>query len=77
VKSIVAIVVLLGLVAGAWRVVVHKSNLVPSLVTPATNVHLEFSDDLLARLYRTTHELPIEDRSARPRLIALTFDDGP
>jgi len=39
-------------------------------------VHLEFSGDPVARLYRATHELP-EDRSHRPRLIALTFDDGP
>jgi peptidoglycan-N-acetylglucosamine deacetylase len=76
VKIGIAIVVAIGLIAGAWRVVVHKSNLTPALVTPATNVHLEFSDDVVARLFRVTHELP-EDRSGRPRLIALTFDDGP
>jgi peptidoglycan-N-acetylglucosamine deacetylase len=76
VKIGIAIVVAIGLIAGGWRVIVHKSNLTPALVTPATNVHLEFSDDVVARLYRVTHELP-EDRSGRPRLIALTFDDGP
>jgi peptidoglycan/xylan/chitin deacetylase (PgdA/CDA1 family) len=77
VKSLVAIVAVAGLIAGGWRVVVHKSNLVPALVTPVTNVHMEFSDGVVARLYRATHELPPEDRSGRPRLIALTFDDGP
>ncbi|MFY9738210.1 MAG: polysaccharide deacetylase family protein [Candidatus Cybelea sp.] len=77
-KSIIAVIAAAGLiVTGGWRVVVHKSNLTPALVTPATNVHLEISDDLAARLYRATHELPTEDRSGRPRLIALTFDDGP
>ncbi len=75
-KTAIAIVVAIGLIAGGWRVIVHKSNLTPALVTPATNVHLEFSDDVVARLYRVTHEMP-EDRSGRPRLIALTFDDGP
>ena len=65
-----------GLFAGGWRFIVHKSNLRPALVTPQMNVHLEFSDGILARLYRMTHEMP-QDRSGRPRLIALTFDDGP
>jgi len=75
-KGIVLIVVLFGAFFG-WRAFVHKSNLEPSLVTPAMDVHREFSGDVTARLYRVTHELPTEDRSGRPRLIALTFDDGP
>ncbi|MGC2633764.1 MAG: polysaccharide deacetylase family protein [Candidatus Cybelea sp.] len=77
-KSVIAVIAAVVLMlAGGWRVIVHKSNLTPALVTPATNVHLEISDDLPARVYRATHELPTEDRSGRPRLIALTFDDGP
>jgi peptidoglycan/xylan/chitin deacetylase (PgdA/CDA1 family) len=76
-KIVIAILGAAVLIAGGWRVVVHRSNLVPALVTPTTNVHLEFSDDVMARLYRVTHELPTDDRSGRPRLIALTFDDGP
>jgi peptidoglycan-N-acetylglucosamine deacetylase len=56
---------------------VHRSAVPPAIVTPTTNVHLEFSSDIAARLYRAMHELPTENRSARPRLIALTFDDGP
>ena len=74
---ITAIVLAAGLVYGGWRVLVHTSNLIPAIVTPATNVHLEFSAGPVARLYRATHEASTGDRSHRPRLIALTFDDGP
>jgi peptidoglycan-N-acetylglucosamine deacetylase len=77
VKGIVAIVLAVALIYGGWRVFVHKSNLTPALVTPGMNVHLEFSSDVVARLYRVTHEISHGDRSDRPRLIALTFDDGP
>ncbi len=49
----------------------------PALVTPAMNVHLEFSDDLMSRAYRATHDFRRGHRDDRPRLIALTFDDGP
>jgi len=76
VRGIVAVLLVAGLIYGGWRAVVHRSNLTPAIVTPQTDVHLEFSSDVVARLYRVTHELP-EDRSGRPRLIALTFDDGP
>jgi peptidoglycan/xylan/chitin deacetylase (PgdA/CDA1 family) len=58
------------------RLFVHKSNLTPALITPQMNLHLEVSDDILARFYRVMHEMP-QDRSGRPKLIALTFDDGP
>jgi len=66
-----------GLVLGSWRVLVHQSNIQPALVTPSTNVHLELSDDVVSRVYRATHESLAADRSGRPKLIALTFDDGP
>ncbi len=76
-KGIIAVAAAVALIAGAWRAVVHRSAVPPALVTPTTNVHLAFSSDVAARLYRVMHELPTEDRSGRPRLIALTFDDGP
>ena len=76
-KGIIAVAAVIGLIAGAWRAVVHRSAVPPAIVTPATNVHLAFSGDIDARLYRVMHELPVQDRSGRPRLIALTFDDGP
>jgi peptidoglycan/xylan/chitin deacetylase (PgdA/CDA1 family) len=77
VKSIIAIVAVIGLVVGGWRALVHGSNVAPALVTPTDNVHLEFSNGVAARLYRVMHENPTDDRSGRPKLIALTFDDGP
>ncbi len=76
-KGIIAVVVVVALIAGAWRAVVHRSAAPPALVTPKTNVRLAFSSDVDARFYRVMHELPTENRSGRPRLIALTFDDGP
>jgi peptidoglycan/xylan/chitin deacetylase (PgdA/CDA1 family) len=76
VKIVAVFLLASGLVLGFWRVVVHKSNLRPALVTPTTNVHLELSDDLVARLYRATHET-FGNRTGRPKLVALTFDDGP
>jgi peptidoglycan-N-acetylglucosamine deacetylase len=75
-KVVLAVALVAAFIAGGWRLLVHKSNLKPALVTPAMNVHLEFSDDVIARVYRVTHE-PSGDRSNRPKLIALTFDDGP
>jgi peptidoglycan-N-acetylglucosamine deacetylase len=77
VKTVIVVLLAAGLIYGGWRAIVHKSNLTPAIVTPDTNVHLEFSNDPIARLYRVTHELSTGDRSKRPRLIALTFDDGP
>ncbi len=62
---------------GGWRELVYQSNRVPAVVTPQTNVRLEFSGAPVPRVYRLTHELTTGDRSDRPRLIALTFDDGP
>src|SRR5579875_3362367 len=75
-KIALVFAVIAAFLGGGWRVLEHKSNLKPALVTPAMNAHLEFSDDLVARIYRVTHE-PSGDRSNRPKLIALTFDDGP
>lgn len=76
-KIVATLVLLAALFAGGWRAIVHKSNFKPALVTPDANVHLELSDDVPARIYRATHESLSGDRSGRPRLIALTFDDGP
>ena len=77
VKSILAILVALALGAGGWRLFRHESNLVPAIVTPQMDVHDEFSGDFSARLYRVLHRTVAADNSSRPKLIALTFDDGP
>jgi peptidoglycan-N-acetylglucosamine deacetylase len=77
VKAVIAVVLVAGFLYGGWRAIVHKSNVPPAIVTPSTNVHMEFSGNVVARLYRVTHDASTGDRSQRPRLIALTFDDGP
>ncbi|MBV8067010.1 MAG: polysaccharide deacetylase family protein [Candidatus Eremiobacteraeota bacterium] len=76
-KAALVVVLAAAISYGAWRALVRQSSYTPAFVPPNTNVHLEFSGDPVARLYRATHELTPEDRSNRPRLIALTFDDGP
>src|SRR5581483_4336966 len=63
--------------AAGFHVFKRTSDLTPALVTPSTNVHMEFSGAPIPRLYRVGQEFSRSDRSGRPRLIALTFDDGP
>jgi peptidoglycan-N-acetylglucosamine deacetylase len=75
--KIIAGLVLIGVLAyGGWRAVVHKSNETPALVTPQMNAGLELSGGVAARLYRVARA-PIAAAGERPKLIALTFDDGP
>ncbi|MEO9169750.1 MAG: polysaccharide deacetylase family protein [Candidatus Baltobacteraceae bacterium] len=63
--------------AGGWRLFRHESDLKPAIVTPAMDVHNEFSGDIYARAYRTFHQVVAKNLDGRPKLIALTFDDGP
>ncbi|HTX56292.1 MAG TPA: polysaccharide deacetylase family protein [Candidatus Acidoferrales bacterium] len=77
VKIVVVLLAALVLGAGTFRVFRHESNLVPAIVTPQMNVYDEFSGDFSARLYRVVHQTIAADRAPRPKLIALTFDDGP
>ena len=76
-KIILALAAVLALGFGGARVFRHESNIVPAIVTPQMDVHNEFSGDISARLYRVVHNTIAVDRDPRPRLIALTFDDGP
>lgn len=70
-----AALAVLGL--GAYKVFVHAGiALTPTVVTPKMDVHRALSPDLRTRVAHILHA-GSEDRSKRPRLIALTFDDGP
>ena len=76
----VVVAVALAVLAGffGWRAFAHHSDdLKPALVTPDMNVHDEFSNDLSARIYRLQRGRDYGNRENRPKLIALTFDDGP
>lgn len=66
-----------GVFYGGWRALVRQSSFTPAIVEPNTNLRMAFSSDPVARIYRASRELSDQDRSNRPRLIALTFDDGP
>ena len=62
----------------SFRLFAHSSALLePAVITPAMNAHHALAPSLDARVYRLTHEHQERDRADRPRLIALTFDDGP
>jgi peptidoglycan-N-acetylglucosamine deacetylase len=77
VRGIVLLIAALAVITGGVRLFRHESNLVPAIVTPQMDVHNEFSGDTSARLYRVIHRTIAADHDPRPRLIALTFDDGP
>ncbi|MHB8148301.1 MAG: polysaccharide deacetylase family protein, partial [Vulcanimicrobiaceae bacterium] len=75
-----ALLAFVALLAGAgWHLLVRRSDeLRPTIVSPTMNVYNEFSHDIGARVYRVTHQqIASTDRSDFPKLIALTFDDGP
>ncbi len=73
-----ALVVAAVFAFGLWKVFVHSNSLVnPMVVTPKMDVHKTFATDFPARVSRLIREQKHEDRSGRPRLVALTFDDGP
>jgi peptidoglycan/xylan/chitin deacetylase (PgdA/CDA1 family) len=62
----------------AWRLFVHVGHAEqPAIITPQMDAHQAVSPDLSARVARLLHQSINEDRSGRPKLIALTFDDGP
>jgi len=61
-----------------YRIFSHSSHLLqPAIVTPQMDARQALSPSLDARLKRLLHERVGYDRSGRPKLIALTFDDGP
>ncbi len=76
-KATLLVLAAVALLAAGWRLLVHSSSIPPALVTPQTDVHMAISGDVVPRLYRVMHNASSNDRENRPRLIALTFDDGP
>ncbi len=75
----IAALVVVGLVVFvAWRLLLHSGSLAkPALITPKMNAHEALSPDLGARVDRLLNERKEANRTDRPKLIALTFDDGP
>ncbi len=76
-QSVIVWVAALAIAFGGARYFRHESDLKPAIVTPQMNVHRELSGDLAARFYRVTHGAVDARTLPHPKLIALTFDDGP
>lgn len=67
-----------ALAYGVYRVAVHAGHLHPAIVTPQMDAQQEVSPSFAGHVKRLLNErVSYGDRAGRPRLIALTFDDGP
>jgi peptidoglycan/xylan/chitin deacetylase (PgdA/CDA1 family) len=81
-RAIAALVAVALVVAGygAFRLVHHALGpVVPPIVARDADTHRLLSESVGARIDRFLHDRPppLTERSGNPRLIALTFDDGP
>ena len=75
---LVALVVAGALGYGAFRVFKHDQGLHPAIVTPQMDAQQAISPSIAGHIKRLLNEnVSYGDRSGRPKLIALTFDDGP
>ena len=73
-----ALLAAVALAGGVYKVALHVSQpVIPALVTRSEDAHALLSQNIAARIHRYFYDRPPADRSANPRLIALTFDDGP
>ncbi len=68
-----AVVIVTGY--GIFHVAVKP--VIPAVVVRDTDAHRMLSGSVGARVDRLLHDRPPTDRSKNPKLIALTFDDGP
>ena len=77
----VALAVVVLLVAGLAYKIVHRATapVIPAVIVRDADAHRLLSASLMARVDRYLHDRPppLERRGGSPRLVALTFDDGP
>ncbi len=63
---------------GVYRIVLHEKGIHPAIVTPNMDAQQALSPSLAGHVKRLLNEhVSYDDRAGRPKLIALTFDDGP
>lgn len=75
---VAACVVCAALAYLSYRLFLHESRLQPAIVTPRMDAQQAISPSFGGHIKRLFHEhVTYGNRSGRPRLIALTFDDGP
>jgi len=76
--AVIVVVVLPLMAYAAYRLVLHaRAPVIPAIVTRTMDAHRALSRDVGARIDRFLHDRPSGDRSTWPKLVALTFDDGP
>ncbi len=77
-RILVAIVAVAVVGYVAYRLFAHSSHLLtPAVLTPEMDAHRALSPAIGARIDRLLNDHIDYSRADRPRLIALTFDDGP
>lgn len=77
-RPIAAIIILAAIAYGAYRLFIHAGNLNPAIITPQMDAQEMVSTSLGGRIKRLVREhITYNGRAGRPKLIALTFDDGP
>lgn len=77
-RAIIVALLCAALAFGAFRIFEHASRLHPALVTPKMDAQQALSPSLAGHLKRLLREPGLYgSRAGRPKLIALTFDDGP
>ncbi len=73
-----ALILCAAIAYAVYRVVTHERNVQPAVVTPQMDAQQAISPSLPGYVKRLINErVSYGDRSSRPKLIALTFDDGP
>ena len=73
-----AIVIIAAFSYVTFRLFEHERQVQPAIVTPRMDAQQAISPSLPGHIKRLINEhITYGDRSKRPKLIALTFDDGP
>jgi peptidoglycan/xylan/chitin deacetylase (PgdA/CDA1 family) len=75
---VAAIVVSAVLAYAGYRLLLHAARLQPAIVTPKMDAQQAISSSFSGHVKRLLREhVQYANREGRPKLIALTFDDGP
>ncbi len=77
-RIIAALLLCAVLAYGAYRLFLHSAHLQPVLLTPRMDAQQALSPSIVGHVKRLIGEQGLYGkRAGRPKLIALTFDDGP
>jgi len=72
-----ACIVLAAIGYVAFRIFLHEARVQPAIVTPKMDAQQALSPSIGGHIKRLLNEPVDYNRQGRPKLIALTFDDGP